>query len=100
MYVVTKRAKAGMKRWHPALVKVNDNVIVIGGKEKITETNLKTVACYDLANNAWSSNLPQLNKDRHSASACVLGAYVYVFAGCSNISELNSIEKIGISSLF
>ena len=91
---------ADMARYSPALVKVENRLIVIGGAEAVSLSfRLPYVSSYNLTSDVWVNNLSPLNRARMNAAACYLTGNVYVFAGADGGSPLNSIEKIVASNL-
>ena len=74
-YSVIVRANSDTVRWGPTLVKVGEKVLAIGGDV------LSTVSAHDLKTDRWIGNLPRLNDNNRSASACILADHVYLFCG-------------------
>jgi hypothetical protein len=89
------RAASDTARYMAALVKVDEQILAIAGR------NLRSVSSHNLSSNTWGVNLPPVNKARSAAAACFLSGQVYVFAGRNDEGKtfLNSIEKITATSL-
>ena len=97
-YSILKRADAETKKNFPALVSVSGKVFAIGGEVPRTRIYLSSVSSYDINSNTWNGDLPPLNTVRAGASACMLGAMVYVFCGFS-YRTVDTIERISWTSL-
>ena len=94
-YSVSARTNSDTLRWGPTLAKVFEKVLAIGGDV------LLTVSSYDFQTDRWVGNLPRLNRNNRSASACLLAGYVYLFCGNNgrHTNCLGSIEKIAAANL-
>ena len=68
-YTVSRRENSDTLRYIPALVLVNDRVVVIGGRD-FDKNTLATVSSSNLTNDKWVGTLAQLNEGRYAASAC------------------------------
>lgn len=88
-------------------VKEKNSVLVIGGVDpvaaasKASSNYLKTVSVYLLYSNTWWEEMSELNKERDSASACIVGTMVYVLFGfrmSGQRTAINSIERISTTT--
>ena len=98
VYKVVIKENSNTCRSLPALTSIGEQVLTIGGFDSNIHY-LRTVSSYQVKDNMWIEDLPQMNERRYGASACHLLKYVYVFAGREGRICLNSIEKIDVDSL-
>jgi NAD+ kinase len=74
-------------------VLVSDYLYIFGGYNQESEVSLRTCERFSLETLRWTS-LPVMNEERRLASACVLGAFIYLVGGYS----LSTIEIFSTDS--
>jgi len=58
-YTESLKANADTKRWDPALTKMVNKILSIGGRD-FDKTLLSSVSYYDIERDKWIGGLPQL----------------------------------------
>lgn len=63
-------------------------------------TDKKKVYKYDLLENRWTLNLPEMNSERVGHSACALGSKLYVIGGAYQSRASNSVEVLDTAAQY
>ena len=92
-------AKASMpeKRYRYASAVVGDKIYIIGGLTADTVTGmLKTTLIYDITNDSWSSDGPELAEGRSDTCAGVVDGKIYVVAGYNSIDPVKVLDTVEV----